>query len=308
MIKTSAPGSTVLLGEHAVLHGAPAVGCAVDHRIYVTLSPRQDRQIVIHSTLGNYKGYLDALPDSNIHKFSVYILRQWHQKLPYGLDLTIHSDFSHTLGLGSSAALTVSLIAGIHQLINHEINHKKILKEARAVIQSVQGRGSGLDIATSTFGGIIQYSMPSLEVIPLTSNLPLTLFYSGYKKTTPEVLEKVAGHTEEAPHLYQQLYRLMGACTEEAIIAIKKNNLSQLGLCMNYYHGLMDTLGVCDKTLANMTYTLRDQPSVYGVKISGSGLGDCIITLGETAPDVLADHRITINISSIGVRLESSAS
>ena len=46
--KASAPGSLMLLGEHAVLHGKPALVGALDKRITVTLTPmRHDRIEII---------------------------------------------------------------------------------------------------------------------------------------------------------------------------------------------------------------------------------------------------------------------
>ncbi len=60
--KTSAPGSVMLLGEYAVLFGKPALVCALNKRIHVTLTPRQDTTINIHSELlGTYTTELNEL-------------------------------------------------------------------------------------------------------------------------------------------------------------------------------------------------------------------------------------------------------
>ncbi|WP_144244201.1 hypothetical protein [Nitrincola sp. A-D6] len=49
----------------------------------------------------------------------------------------------------------------------------------------------------------------------------------------------------------------------------------------------MDALGVNDATLAKMLAELRQDPAVLGAKISGSGLGDCVLTLGTSTPKSL---------------------
>ncbi len=114
------------------------------------------------------------------------------------------------------------------------------------------------------------------------ANLPaLNLYYSGYKTPTPTVLAMVAKQSQQFPNLYKNLYENMHAVSLEAQTAIYQNDWQGFGKLMNIYHGLMDALGVCDGTLAELIYTARQQDNVLGAKISGSGLGDCIITLNS---------------------------
>ena len=49
MICASAPGSIMITGEHAVVYGHKAIVAAVEQRISVTLTPRQDDQVRITS-------------------------------------------------------------------------------------------------------------------------------------------------------------------------------------------------------------------------------------------------------------------
>ncbi|MCY4330385.1 MAG: mevalonate kinase [Endozoicomonadaceae bacterium] len=308
MIKTSAPGSFVLFGEHSVLNGEPAVGCSVSQRLFVTLNNRDDLNVSIDSSLGYYHSPLNNLAPSFSHRYTLALLERWKHRLKHGLDITITSELSSVCGLGSSAALTVALMAALHQLEYNRTDRAEILKDCIAVMLDVQQRGSGLDLASSTYGGIIHYKAPAAMIRPLILQhpLPLTLFYCGYKTPTPTVLAQVAEASAEAPHLYKALYRLMGQCTTEAIDALEQDNCEKLGKCMNFYHGLLDTLGVCDKTLANMLYTLKEQSAVSGVKISGSGLGDCLVVLGKPDPEVFPAQKIAVDISDEGVKLETS--
>src|SRR5437762_2389846 len=61
LFKASAPGSLMLLGEYAVLQGKHAVVCAIDKRMTVSLSPRQDTQICLTSSLGQFETDLAKL-------------------------------------------------------------------------------------------------------------------------------------------------------------------------------------------------------------------------------------------------------
>ena len=111
----SAPGSLMLLGEHAVLHGQLALVCAVNRRIQVTLTPRKDRTIRISSALGRRSMTVDAIKPSKPLRFVMAALRRFAKTLPSGFDLRIDSDFSHQVGLGSSAAVTVATLAVLKQ-------------------------------------------------------------------------------------------------------------------------------------------------------------------------------------------------
>ena len=57
--KFSAPGSIMLMGEHAVLRNQLAIVGAVDKRMTVTLTPHENNRIEIYSSLGNYHTTLD---------------------------------------------------------------------------------------------------------------------------------------------------------------------------------------------------------------------------------------------------------
>ncbi len=97
VIRASAPGSIMLMGEHAVLFGERALACAVDKHIHVTLTPRDDRVINIDSALAQYSASLDELqPDTRL-SFVLAAVEQHQDGLHKGFDLKIEAGFGHTL-------------------------------------------------------------------------------------------------------------------------------------------------------------------------------------------------------------------
>jgi mevalonate kinase len=93
----------------------------------------------------------------------------------------------------------------------------------------------------------------------------------------------------------------MHKTTCEAEQAIIKQDWYALGRLMNIYQGLMDALGVNDYTLSDIIYTMRASADIYGAKISGSGLGDCVIALGMDVTLPLDYESIPVAISESGV-------
>lgn len=280
-IRVSAPGSIMLLGEHAVLRGATALACAVDKYMHLALQPRDDRQVIIHSALAQYRATLDHLHDEPALSFVLAALRQWQPRLPGGLELSIESEFAHTLGLGSSAAVVAALTCALARYVGSRDTPEQLFDAALAVIHQVQnGRGSGTDLAASLYGGLIAYQVAPRRLAALPGAPDIALWYVGYKMKTPEVLALVEQRSETAPQLYAGLDQLMAQTGAAAEQAIRAADWAQLGRLMNIYQGLMDALGVNDGALSAIIYALRTQPGVLGSKISGSGLGDCVIALG----------------------------
>lgn len=304
VIKVSAPGSVMLMGEHAVVKGHWAIACALDKSIEVRLTPRNDRIITIDSKLAQYSACLDDLTWLAELSFVIKAIELHLLELTHGFDLKVDAQFSHTLGLGSSAAVTVAVIQALCQYTKTALSKPLHLKKALAVVHAIQGRGSGTDLAASIYGGVIAYRVSPSEVIPLDGLPKLGLYYVGYKTKTADVLRHVAELEKHCSELYVSIYCIMNEITVAAIAAVKKQDWVHLGILMNMYQGQMDSLGVNDATLSDIVYKLRDpeitQGKVFGVKISGSGLGDCVISLGEQLS--LENYQsIDINTSANGV-------
>src|SRR5690348_10870442 len=158
--KVSVPGSLMLMGEHAVLQGKQAIVCAIDQRLTMELIPTAGDTITItDSRLGTLAQRIQDLQVQAPFKFVLQAILLFKDDLHTGFTLNINSDFSSTIGFGSSAAVTVATIAVLGQWLKKELSNAQILSLAHAVILQLQGVGSGADIAASIHGGVIAYFM-----------------------------------------------------------------------------------------------------------------------------------------------------
>ena len=304
-INVSVPGSVMLMGEHAVLFGQPALACAVDKYIHIELEPSQDGLVSIESALAEYTSSLKELKSDPRLSFVLQAIRNVAQELPSGFKLTIRSEFSHTVGLGSSAAVTAGVVAALAAFSGVPTDADSLFEQSLKVVHQVQdGRGSGSDLVASIYGGIVYYVVQPREVRKITAAPEIDLFYAGYKTKTPDVLRHVEHLTNTSPEIYSELYQLMGAVTRQAESAIKSSDWERFGTLMNTYQGLLDALGVSDHAISDIVYRLRESPEVKGCKISGSGLGDCVISLGIGEVD-LPYERIPVAISEQGIRIHA---
>lgn len=280
IIITSAPGSLMLLGEHAVLHGFRSLVCAINRRITVRLSAIREDSVRIFSGLGDYQSPLDDLVDHPSLRYVLQSIRQQIDHLPSGVELKIDSEFSSEIGFGSSAAVTVATqVALMHWIMGEPPKPETLFAQALKTVQTLQGRGSGADLAASVFGGIVGYTTAP-EFQPLGISMPLTAVFSGYKTPTPEVILRVEQLLVEHPEKYERIYSEVDASVKAAITCLQEHDFPAFGEILNRNQELMDEMGVNTPELKEIVAALQAAPGIFGAKISGSGMGDCAVGAG----------------------------
>lgn len=304
-IRTSAPGSLMLFGEHAVLHGRLALVAAIHRRIRVELAPRPGTRIRISSSLGTLETDLRHIETHPDFRFVLAVLRRKADRLPSGFDLRIESDFPPTIGFGSSAAVTAAFTAALAQWTCGTVDADALFDSCLETIREVQGMGSGADLAASVHGGLVLYRAEPREIERLAAAHPLTAVYAGYKRPTPEVVALVEARRREFPQIFNHLFDAAEQCAMDAADAAVMKDWKTFGALMNTAQGVMDAMGVNDARLTAIVQALRADPGIHGAKISGSGLGDCAVGLGRVAAAFPMDA-IPLDVEPEGARLESN--
>ena len=116
------------------------------------------------------------------------------------------------------------------------------------------------------------YRMRPFFVEKLKNKPSLEVLYSGKKTSTIEVIEKY-------PEIYKKIYLALEWCSKKAKDAINSKNWKELGEIMNINQGLQEAMGTSDEVLSSLINDLRKRKNICGAKISGAGLGDCVIGL-----------------------------
>ncbi|WP_321326567.1 GHMP kinase [Thiomicrorhabdus sp.] len=309
---SQAPANTMILGEHSVVYGHPALACAVNQFVKITWHARADNALNIYSALGQHHTQIDAISLHPKLNFAVAALQAFQYQLPHGLDIHIESEFSSTIGLGSSAAVLAAMLSGLNTICQTKHELIALFTIGHKIIIDIQGRGSGTDLAASLSGGAI-YFQPKNEthkhpvIKKITVELPIQLFYCGYKTPTAVVLQQVAEAWQNKPAELSMLYRAMAKTTRTGFEALQNNTFSDFYQACKKYQQLMTELGVNDSTLQTIIDLLTSCPSIDAAKISGSGLGDCVLAIGvldncstETSNRLNNYQQISVNICEKG--------
>lgn len=316
--KSISPGSLMIMGEHAILYGAYCLVTAINKflKVKLNLVPKKTdkTQVFIKTnidkfskdsaTISSYNFYLELNKDlvaEGLDQFKPfdYIIAVIHYFKDLLLELntdyifTIDSDINPHMGLGSSAALVSAAVAVISKClvcnglkINPVEEKLEILEIGHKIIKQVQGSGSAADLAASIYGGVLYYKTDGYKVekIRYQGLFPLVVVYSGYKLSTKIVVDRMAQIIADKNNsfvVYSKIFDLINLLVAAARASIMLEDWLELGKLCDQHYGLQEALGVSDKKLSEIIYKLRESSGISGAKISGSGLGDCVIGIGE---------------------------
>lgn len=200
-MRSSAPGKLFLIGEYAVLDGAPAAVAALPQRALAALQENEQGMLTMVTTVKHEIPIDDALISEPLIKAVINTLDCRQALANHSLKLDTSAFFLEggKLGLGSSAALTTALV----RLMKPEANNEQILALATACHTAFQsGRGSGADIAVAALDASIRFQH---NKAPVPLNLPADLFmlaiWTGVSASTRRYLSQLESwqRDNEAP-------------------------------------------------------------------------------------------------------------
>lgn len=244
-----APGKLVLLGEYAVLDGAPAVVCAVDRGVRCVVSPGPRRA---HVTPGDDR-FVAAALDACEAPANTYTFSAWNPV-----------DAETKVGFGHSAAATV---AALHAA---GLRGDELLARGLAVHHQVQGSGSGVDVAASSVGGLLRFQAGVAS--PLPPIAPIVVWSGASALTGPRVSAYSAWADDRARAAFVDdstaIVEAMGA---DPIAALRDARalLARMSLAA----------GVAWDTPALSRLSALAQQLGGAAKPSGAGGGDCAVAL-----------------------------
>jgi mevalonate kinase len=317
MVVASAPGKLVLFGEHAVVYGYPCIVTAVNRRMYVEVE-----------TNGTDVFHMDA-PDVGLYAYSKTIADLGGEGLPkgvrfveevyrrfldahpqkQGINVVTRSEFSADYGFGSSSAVTVAFAKALTELYKVSMNEDELFELCCESVLTVQGVGSGFDIAAAIWGGTIYFiNAPRLVEKIEVKTLPLVVGYTGVKADTPTLVRMVAHRMSQKKESTTGIMEQISQITQQARVVMKASDWRMLGELMMDNHALLKKLGVSSDELERLVEAVSEVG--YGAKLSGAGGGDCMIGIGENVEtmqqrvDMLGGKVLPVELQAEGVRLE----
>jgi phosphomevalonate kinase len=293
-----APGKMLFTGAYAVLDGAPAVVVAINRHA------RADGSRVAENPNAEVKEALG-------------------EKAPFCDSSALHLD-GKKLGLGSSAAALVASLgadfARRGKLLSDPDVRSAIFARARDAHAAVQGGGSGVDLAASTYGGILRYSLHAGKAWVTSLDLPFALewraYFSGTSARTSELRAQVSALRDRDKDIYERVMKKLGDASEQAATQLLEGTTGAFVDAARVFAEGLEQLGeeadapIVPLAFRRLAVVAAAQNAAFFP--SGAGGGDVGVYLGTTPPTddfekratQLGMHHLDLRLDLVGLRSE----
>ena len=279
-VVASAPGKIIITGEHFVVHGSFAVAAAINKRARVSVSETDQKRSLIYSK-GFQKSFLSS-NDGRFHALKSVASKVFNEfgKPRTPVLINVDSEIPLGSGLGSSAAVSVAAAGALTRFLGKELGKDKLLEIASDGEKKVHGNPSGIDTETSLNGGVLLFNRNSgSKSIPLTGAITMIAVFSGIKRDTGKLVNKVALKRKESPYFFSSLVDSSSFTSLEVADALSNGDLPYLGSLMSASQCALSWIGASTPKLESLIETALENQDCFGAKLTGAGGGGSIIAL-----------------------------
>ncbi|WP_022867870.1 mevalonate kinase [Schaalia vaccimaxillae] len=272
---------TILIGEHSVVYGYPAVALPLhDLQMRATATPTEGPSRL--TSLGYDGPFKQAGPQFACVARAFEVARKRSGCLDQSFHIRTQSDFPHERGLGSSAASAGSIIRAVMDSCGLEPTREELLAMIHQAELIAHERPSGLDAAATTAPSPIRFQSGQMKLLSQRiRGSQLVIADSGVHGSTREAVSGLRTRYEADPDRYGSYINRLGELTQTSIEALAHGTIDVLGTVMNEAHDVLRLCGVSLDLLDSLTQAAR-QAGALGAKMTGGGLGGCLISLTDS--------------------------
>ena len=253
----------ILIGEHAVVYGYPAISLPLlEVEVTCKVVPAESPW---------------RLYEEDTLSMAVYASLEYLDITEACIRCEIDSAIPEKRGMGSSAAISIAAIRAVFDYYQADLPHDvlEILVNRAEMIAHMNP--SGLDAKTCLSDQPIRF-IKNVGFTELEMDLSAYLVIAD---------TGVYGHTREAIQVVQNkgkdalpFWHALGELTQQAEDAISQKDAEELGQILSQAHLHLKEIGVSSPEADHLVETALSHGAL-GAKMSGGGLGGCIIALAD---------------------------
>ena len=253
----------ILIGEHAVVYGYPAISLPLlEVEVTCKVVPAESPW---------------RLYEEDTLSMAVYASLEYLDITEACIRCEIDSAIPEKRGMGSSAAISIAAIRAVFDYYQVDLPHDvlEILVNRAEMIAHMNP--SGLDAKTCLSDQPIRF-IKNVGFTELEMNLSayLVIADTGVYGHTREAIQVVQNKGKDAlPFLHA-----LGELTQQAEDAISQKDAEELGQIISQAHLHLKEIGVSSPEADSLVETALSHGAL-GSKMSGGGLGGCIIALAD---------------------------
>lgn len=262
----------ILIGEHSVVYGYPAIAIPLK---------KIEIECAIEEAKSNF--FYDETDTLSVAIFTALkYLKKENVKIKY----KITSQIPQKRGMGSSAAVSIAAIRAIFNYFGENLEDELLEKLVNTAEIVAHKTPSGLDAKTCLSDKAIRFvKNKGFSYIDLNLDAYLVIADTGIYGNTGEAIQNVKNLGSKAELFLKKLGRLTDEMTriltgniENKEEKIKK--ISKIGEIMTAANTELGKLNITIEKTELFVKTAIENGAA-GAKISGGGLGGCVIALAE---------------------------
>src|SRR5439155_15649496 len=295
-------GKVILLGEHAVVYGRPALAAGRPLGL-VAEAVAGDGPIRLESD-----GYADDPRSARLVAEAAAAVGL----APRDVVVRVRSELPAGVGVGSSAALAVAVLRALAAAAGRRLVRDEEVAIATRLEAIFHGHPSGIDPAAAALGGCFRFVRGTPAVIaPVRPAvpLPLVIAFGARPRSTGTAVMGLRARWEAERARHEALFDAVAATVEDGARAAEAGDPAAPGHAFDRNQALPEALGVSAPGVEALVGR-APASGALGAKLTGGGAGGAVIALAR-APERLAaalgaDGTQTI-VAHVGAATEAAA-
>ena len=272
-------GKVILLGEHFVVHGAPALAAPL--RGWET-----EVQLLPDASVVDAPG----VPREEVVAALVIACEAWGLLMP---GIRVRSRLPMGAGLGSSAAFAMALARALAATRPDDVGFSEINRVADLLEKRVHGNPSGLDTAVVGLEALIRFERDGApRPIACAREGVLVVADTGVPGSTMREVARVHAFAAREPDAFRGMLRETSDDVEKAIDALESGDFAALGVILDTTHARLQECGVSTHSLDTLVSAAR-AGGALGAKLTGAGGGGCVVALAREGEEATLSKSLT---------------
>jgi mevalonate kinase len=268
-------GKVILLGEHTVVYGHPAIAAGLPIGVRARVRPGRGQVSAPDWQLDLVMG------DGSDVGTALEKLTESLGADPRALDVTLETEIPARAGLGSSAAMAVAVARAVAPWVG-ATNDAGAIEAAVAAAETVfHGTPSGVDAAAASHGGVgVFIKGQGWSPANVRQPIKLCLGLSGRPRRTSDLVESLALLARRMP-VARKVIDVLGDVSRAGLEALALGDIDSLGRLFDVAHGLLAGLRLSTPELDRLVHGAR-AAGALGAKLTGAGGGGAVIALAPS--------------------------
>ncbi len=280
-----AHAKAILLGEHAVVYGTPALALPVP-QLTVTASAGWSSQagdaqgdLSFTMTGSASRAVVTQASDGLRRLTDAFKARMGVPGRPH-LDVILDGAIPPGRGLGSSAANSRAIVLALADLFGRELSESTAFDLVQTAENVTHGRASGVDAMTVGASAPLLFHEGRAQELSIGCEGLFIIADSGTAGSTREAVELLREGFRSQAAGRERFLRAAARLVDEACHALAGGEPALLGARMTDYHELLRAAGLSTGRIDTMVEAALGAGSL-GAKITGGGLGGCVLALTQ---------------------------